>query len=66
MKNVAKRFIADESGATAIEYGMICAFMGIAVVAIFTAFKTQLTTAFSTLGTSLNTQAAKLGTTNAQ
>ncbi|MEH3119497.1 MAG: Flp family type IVb pilin [Methylorubrum populi] len=60
MKNIAKRFVADESGATAIEYGLVAAMMGIAVVAIFTAFKTSLTTAFGTLGTQLNTQAAKI------
>ncbi len=60
MKNVTKRFISDESGATAIEYGMVAAMMGIAVVAIFTAFKTKLTTAFENLGDKLNTQANKI------
>lgn len=62
MKNITKRFIADESGATAIEYGLVAAMMGIAVVAIFKAFGTKMTTAFETLGTSLNTQTTKLGT----
>ncbi len=46
MKAIAKRFVADESGATAIEYGLVAAMMGIAVVTIFTAFKTSLTSAF--------------------
>ena len=63
MKNIAKRFISDESGATAIEYGRVAAMIGIAIVGIFASFKTNLTTAFTTLGTGLNTQTSKLGTT---
>ena len=43
MKNLFSRFVADESGATAIEYGLIAA--GIAVVIIG---------AVNTLGTTLN------------
>lgn len=42
MKNLFSRFVADESGATAIEYGLIAA--GIAVVII---------TAVNSLGTTL-------------
>ncbi|MCJ2031912.1 Flp family type IVb pilin [Methylobacterium sp. J-043] len=64
VKNIAKRFISDESGATAIEYGMVAAMIGIAIVGIFASFKTNLTTAFATLGTGLNTQTTKLGTAN--
>lgn len=60
MKNIAKRFISDESGATAIEYGMVAAMMGIAVVSIFTAFGTKLKDAFVTLGDKINTQTAKI------
>lgn len=44
MKNIISRFMRDESGATAIEYGLIAA--GIAVVII---------TAVQTIGTNLNT-----------
>lgn len=43
MKSIFARFVRDESGATAIEYGLIAA--GIAVVII---------TAVQTLGSSLN------------
>jgi len=57
VKNITKRFIADESGATAIEYGLVAAMMGIAVVTIFKAFGTSLGNAFGTIGTALNTQA---------
>ncbi|MFF8802505.1 MULTISPECIES: Flp family type IVb pilin [unclassified Methylobacterium] len=57
MKNITKRFIADESGATAIEYGLVAAMMGIAVVAIFTVFQGKLTSAFTKMGTALDTKA---------
>lgn len=64
VKNIAKRFIADESGATAIEYGMVAAMVGVAIVGIFTQFGSKLKDAFTTLGTGLNTQTTKLGTAN--
>lgn len=60
MKAIAKRFVADESGATAIEYGLVAAMMGIAVVTIFTAFKTSLGDAFGKMGTALNNKAAEI------
>ncbi|WP_232628083.1 Flp family type IVb pilin [Methylobacterium sp. Leaf118] len=58
--NLAKRFVADESGATAIEYGLVAAMMGIAIVAIFTAFQGKLKAAFETMGDAIQTQAAKI------
>ena len=61
VKNIAKNFISDESGATAIEYGMVATMVGIAIVGIFASFGSKLSTAFETLGSGLNTQAAKLG-----
>ncbi|GAB6842270.1 pilus assembly protein Flp/PilA [Methylorubrum rhodinum] len=60
MKAIAKRFASDESGATAIEYGLVAAMMGIAVVTIFTAFKDKLTLAFGTMGDAINSQAGKI------
>jgi pilus assembly protein Flp/PilA len=44
MKNLVARFVKDESGATAIEYGLIAAGIAVAII-----------TAVNTLGTSLNT-----------
>jgi pilus assembly protein Flp/PilA len=32
MKNFAERFISDESGATAIEYGLIAALVSVAII----------------------------------
>ncbi len=60
MNTLARRFVADESGATAIEYGLVAAMMGIAVVTIFTAFKDKLSTAFDTMGGAIQTQASNI------
>jgi pilus assembly protein Flp/PilA len=48
-----KRFIADESGATAIEYSLIAALMAAAIIAALSTFKTDLSTAFTNIGTTL-------------
>ncbi len=45
MKNLVSRFVKDESGATAIEYGLIAAGIAIAII-----------TAVNGLGTKLSTQ----------
>jgi pilus assembly protein Flp/PilA len=34
MKNLFKRFVTDESGATAIEYGLIAAGISLAIITI--------------------------------
>ncbi|MFG5121126.1 Flp family type IVb pilin [Methylorubrum sp. POS3] len=60
MKAIAKRFVADESGATAIEYGLVAAMMGIAVVTIFKAFGSSLQTAFTTMGSALQSKASDI------
>ena len=60
MSKFVTRFLKDESGATAIEYGLVAAMMGIAVVTIFTAFKGKLSSAFDQMGDALGTQAAKI------
>ena len=46
-------FISDESGATAIEYGLLAALISIAAVAAMQVVGTSLSTTFSTLGNSL-------------
>ncbi|MCY0149196.1 MULTISPECIES: Flp family type IVb pilin [Hoeflea] len=45
MKNLFDRFVKDESGATAIEYGLIAALISVALI-----------TGASTLGNTLNNQ----------
>jgi len=46
--NFVSRFAKDESGATAIEYGLIAALIAVAASASFTTVGTKLTTLFST------------------
>lgn len=42
MLQTFKRFIRDEQGATAIEYGLICAGIAVAIVAILQALGVKL------------------------
>jgi pilus assembly protein Flp/PilA len=46
MKNLVSRFLKDESGATAIEYGLIAAGISIAIIAVVQAVGGQLNTNF--------------------
>jgi pilus assembly protein Flp/PilA len=54
MKTFA-RFMKDESGATAIEYGLIAAGISVAIIAIVNTLGTSLRTTFTTVNTQLNT-----------
>ncbi|MFL6708422.1 MAG: Flp family type IVb pilin [Massilia sp.] len=56
MRKVAsaiKSFIADETGVTAIEYGLIAALVGIAIVTAATDLGKQLITTFGKVVTAL-------------
>ena len=53
MKKVLARFWADESGATAIEYGLIAAGISLAIIAVVNGLGTTLNTKFSAINTSL-------------
>ena len=53
MKTNVKRFISDESGATAIEYGLIAAMMAVALIAIFGTLRTNLSSGFRNIGSTL-------------
>jgi pilus assembly protein Flp/PilA len=44
-----KRFLNNEDGATAIEYGLIAALIGVAIVAAVTALGTELSSTFGTV-----------------
>jgi pilus assembly protein Flp/PilA len=48
MKNLVARFVKDESGATAIEYGLIAAGISLAIIAIV-----NLNTKFTAINSSL-------------
>ena len=45
----------DESGATAIEYGLIAALVSVAAIGALTAMGTSLNTMFTTVSTALTT-----------
>ena len=54
MKSLVSRFVKDESGATAIEYGLIAGFVSIAIIAGFTLMGPELTHVFDAMATALN------------
>lgn len=47
------RFLKEEEGATAIEYGLIAALISVAAIGAMTALGTQLSTLFTTVQTNL-------------
>ena len=53
MKNLIARFVKDESGATAIEYGLIAAGIALAIIAVVNGLGTNLNAKFSSINTSL-------------
>jgi pilus assembly protein Flp/PilA len=53
MKNILKKFIADESGATAIEYGLIAAGISLAIIAVVNGLGAKLNTKFTSINSSL-------------
>lgn len=53
MKNLVARFVKDESGATAIEYGLIAAGIALVIIAVVQSIGTTLNTKFGLLQTEL-------------
>ena len=49
-----KAFLKDESGATAIEYGLIAAGIALVIITTVKGVGTKLNTTFSTISTQLN------------
>lgn len=49
MKNLFKRFVKDESGATAIEYGLIAAGISVAIITVVTGLGSKLETTFTSV-----------------
>lgn len=54
MKSTISKFLADQSGATAIEYGLIAAIIGVGLIAALTGLKNNLSGKFNEIGSSLN------------
>jgi len=53
MSHIA-RFLRDDSGATAIEYGLIAAGISVAIIATVTSLGGKLVTTFGKVDTALN------------
>lgn len=51
--NMFSRFMNDESGATAIEYGLIAAIVGVGIIGGLGAVRTQLQTTLNKVSTEL-------------
>lgn len=51
--NLLKKFAADESGATAIEYGLIAALVAVVVIGALTVLGENLTTTFERVSENL-------------
>ena len=51
--NIISRFVRDESGATAIEYGLIAALIAVVIITALTTVGTNLTTKFNSVATAL-------------
>jgi pilus assembly protein Flp/PilA len=53
MSNLFKRFVKDESGATAIEYGLIAAGISVAIIAVLQGLGSKLNVTFTSVQTAL-------------
>ena len=53
MTRLIGKFVRDESGATAIEYGLIAALVAVAAIAALRALGTNLVDIFNTVGNTL-------------
>jgi pilus assembly protein Flp/PilA len=53
MSKFVSRFVKNESGATAIEYGLIVALIAVVIIGAVTAVGTNLSTKFNAVATSI-------------
>jgi pilus assembly protein Flp/PilA len=49
MKNFVARFVKDESGATAIEYGLIAALIAVGIIGAARIIGSQISTTYNTV-----------------
>ena len=54
MKTLVSRFLKNELGPTAIEYGLIAAGISIAIIAVVNGLGTKLNTVFGSVSSQLN------------
>lgn len=53
MKNTLKNFLADETGATAIDYGLIAAGIALAIITVVNGMGSRLSSKFGSISASL-------------
>jgi pilus assembly protein Flp/PilA len=53
MKNLFSRFVADQSGAAAIEYGLIAGLIAVVVITALTTVGTRLSAKFNVIANNL-------------
>jgi pilus assembly protein Flp/PilA len=53
MQKLIERFVKDESGATAIEYGLIAAGISVAIIAVVNTIGSTLKTNFTSISSQL-------------
>jgi pilus assembly protein Flp/PilA len=53
MKSLVTRFVKDESGATAIEYGLIAAGISVAIIAVVQGLGSNLKSTFTNVSSNL-------------
>jgi len=63
MQNLVTRFIEDESGATAIEYGLIAALISVALIAGASALGNGINNKFNDVSNALEGEDLNTGTT---
>ena len=54
MKNLVSRFAADQSGATAIEYGLIAGLISVVIITAITTIGTKLSNKFTNIANALS------------
>ena len=59
MFKLIRRFRKNESGATAIEYGLIAALVSVAIITAVSTLGTNLKTTFTTIGTEIGANSTK-------
>jgi pilus assembly protein Flp/PilA len=59
MTKLFARFVSDESGATAIEYGLIAALISVALITGATTLGTALNNTFQSVSTKMTTASTK-------
>ena len=53
MKNFVARFVKDESGATAIEYGLIAALIAVGIITAARLLGSQISSTFNNVGNAM-------------